>query len=104
MALSGSDRRRLRGEARALKCAISVGRAGVTDALVTELRGRLERDGLVKVRFAAKNGTEADAAAGEIVGRVPCELVGRTGFVATFYCEPVKQQGADDSDGAAGGS
>jgi len=78
----------LRRQARQLKPSVHVGRAGITDALVRQVRQALAHNILVKVRFAGANRDEIDAAAGALGERVPCRVIERKGFVAVLYAPP----------------
>lgn len=52
--MTGAQKRALRTQARSTHPKILVGRNGITDKIVQELKDLLERENLVKVRFAAK--------------------------------------------------
>jgi RNA-binding protein YhbY len=65
-----------------LKPAAAVGKAGLTEGVLAQLRTLLAQHDLVRVRLP--RGEEAESLAREIAARVPCELVARTGFVATL--------------------
>ena len=85
MALDGRQRQMLRAKAQQLKSRITVGKDGPTDPVVAEIRRALETAELVKVRITHPEREEIDRIAEQIAAAVPCVLVGRVGFVATFF-------------------
>ena len=88
MPLSGDERRALKARAHRLKSRITVGKTGLTDSLIVQIRRALQEAELLKVRIQHPHREEVDRIAQRIAEQVPCELVGRTGFVATFYRPP----------------
>jgi len=113
MALSNREKSELRGKAQALKCSVTVGKGGLTEAVREQIRHAFAGRELVKVRIqpltqrVPSNGTdrvaiielrstrcvkgqhherdEINRIAREIAESVPCDLVARTGFTATFF-------------------
>jgi RNA-binding protein len=91
MPLSESQKKFLRGLGHRLKPAVSVGNAGISDALVAEFDATIAHHELVKVRVRAADREERDAAIEELGRRGSAELVTRIGNVALFY-----RRNADD--------
>jgi RNA-binding protein len=83
--LTSSQKQALRARAHALKARTLIGRAGLTDAVIARIRDELRRGEILKLRLPARDGDEAAALARRIADAVPCALVGRIGFVATFH-------------------
>jgi RNA-binding protein len=69
----------------ALQPVVSVSAGNLTDAAVEQVRTCFAHHELVKARIHADSGAECDAAAVELVARVPCELVRRIGRIALLY-------------------
>lgn len=78
------DLSELRRAARNLRVTLHVGRAGVTEAVVDQVRQMLRSNNLIKVRITADDRQAVAEAAASLARRVPCRLVERTGFVAIF--------------------
>lgn len=84
MSSGSQDKQQLRARARTLKAAIIIGRAGLTDAVIDEIRRRFTRTDLLKIRIGVPDHDQVDPIVERIAVEVPCELVSRLGFVATF--------------------
>lgn len=85
MQLSESQKKFLRGLGHQLKPVVSVGNAGVTDALLKELDTTIAHHELVKVRVRAGDRESRDAAIEELCRRGGAALVTRIGNVALLY-------------------
>jgi RNA-binding protein len=85
MALSNREKSELRGKAQALKCSVTVGKGGLTEAVREQIRRAFAGRELVKVRIQHHERDEIDRIAREIAESVPCDLVARMGFTATFF-------------------
>lgn len=83
--LSAGKRRELRAAAQRLKARLIVGRKGLTDALLAEVRGELLRHELIKVRLDEDDAGEAELLATQLAEGIPCHLVQRIGRVALLY-------------------
>ncbi|MCK6456053.1 MAG: YhbY family RNA-binding protein [Phycisphaerae bacterium] len=101
--LTNQQRRALARRAHALKPRITVGRAGLSDALIAQLRQALAKTPLLKVRIDGVDRDAADAIAAEMAERIPAALVGRIGFVVTLYQPAVDAAIDDETDSAADG-
>lgn len=89
-ALTGRQRRHLRGLAHRLEPVVQIGRQGLSDAVVAELDRALEAHELVKIRFLELRDEKA-ALAAAIDERLGAALVGTVGHVASFY-RPARQR------------
>ena len=85
MQLSESQKKFLRGLGHKLKPVVSVGGAGVTDALLKEFDATITHHELVKVRVRVGDRESRDAAIGELCRRGGAALVTRIGNVALLY-------------------
>ena len=86
-------KRALRSTARRLKSRVIVGKAGLTDPLVENIRRLFDGAELVKVRIVPAHADRADEICERIAQEVPCEFIDRTGFVASFYRAEVGEAG-----------
>ena len=93
MSLTGSERRELMAKARALRARALVGKSGLTAPVIEQIRTELNASELLKVRLP--RGDAAETIAQGIAEAVPCELVGRVGFTATFF-RPGNQRRSED--------
>jgi len=82
---TSAQRREFRARANRLKARLIVGRKGLTDAVLAEVRGELQRHELIKVRLDEDDADEAEALAHELAERVPAHLIQRIGRVALLY-------------------
>lgn len=80
-----SERRDLRRASQRLKARITIGRAGLTDALVAQVRQALSASRLVKVRVDGQDRDAIEAIGHRLCEQVPCFLVARVGFVLTLF-------------------
>lgn len=81
-ALTGKQRRRLRGLAHALEPVVQIGQAGVTEAVVRSVEQALLAHELIKVRLREPEDKKADSAAlAELAGAALCGLVGHTAIL-----------------------
>jgi len=82
--LKGSQRTRLRGLAHGYRPAVQIGKAGLTDSVVTAIDDALTASELIKVQiFTARDERQQIAAA--IEERLDCECAGAVGRMAIFY-------------------
>ena len=85
MALSAHERRELAARGRRLKAEVTIAAGRVSDNTVEHVRRFLAERELAKVRIRADSREECEAAAAELVQRVPCELVRRVGRVVLLH-------------------
>lgn len=85
MALTESQRKYLRGLGHGLKPVVTVGDAGVSEALLGEFESTIGHHELVKVRVRAGDRRERDRLIADLARRGSAELVARIGNVALLY-------------------
>ena len=83
-ALTGAQKKYLRGLAHGLKPVVRVGRGGLTGSLLASLDQALDSHELVKVKFSDFRHRKRELAA-QAAGRVGCAQVGAIGHVVIFY-------------------
>lgn len=83
--LSSAERRRLMSRGQRLRARLGIGRRGVSEAFLAEVRGELDRSELIKIRVDAQDREELRRLADELVQRVPCMWVGQVGRVIMLY-------------------
>lgn len=91
--LSSERKRALATKAKDLPAILQVGKNGLSDAFVAELRLLLEKKGLVKVRFLRSfvESSKAAEAAGVLAASAKAEIVGVVGNTAVFYRATIKK-------------
>jgi RNA-binding protein len=82
--LNPKERARLARAAQGLDCLVSLGRAGLTDALVSRLDVLLSQHELVKLRFGDRK-EEKRELSDELARRTGSDLVRVIGNVGVFY-------------------
>jgi RNA-binding protein len=85
LALTGKQRRHLRGLAHALQPVVQIGKAGATKALVKELDRAVEAHELVKIRALKECPTELDEILEVVEQALGTSTVGTVGKVAILY-------------------
>lgn len=83
--LPAEQRRALKARAHALKPVVTIGNAGLTDAVVTELAASLAHHELMKVRLPAAERTIRAGMVEALCARLDAALVQQVGFVLTVY-------------------
>jgi RNA-binding protein len=86
-----TDRREFLKRGHGLKARLAVGRGGLTDAFLLQVRAAFVNTDLLKVRLEADTGDEADLLAEELAKQVPCYLVQRVGRVALIYRKQMEE-------------
>ncbi len=82
--LTGSQRTHLRGLAHGYRPAVQIGKAGLTDSVVTAIDNALTANELIKVQiFTARDERLQIVAAVE--ERLACDCAGAVGRMAIFY-------------------
>jgi RNA-binding protein len=81
----GAARRELIRRGHGLKSQLAIGRAGLSDAFLAQVRQSFTNADLLKVRLEADTPGEAEDLAEELAARVPCHFVQRVGRVALMY-------------------
>lgn len=82
---TGAARRELLRRGHSLKSQLTVGRAGLSDAFLAQVRQSFTHVDLLKIRLDGDSPAEADELAEELASRVPCHVVQRIGRVALMY-------------------
>ncbi len=85
MSLTESQCKHLRGRGHGLKSVVLVGSGGLTNRVLAEINGTLERHELIKVRMRSGDCEARDALVRELVSGSAAELVQRIGNVALLY-------------------
>ncbi|MFH1133757.1 MAG: YhbY family RNA-binding protein [Nanoarchaeota archaeon] len=77
----------LRKQAKALAPILQVGKKGITDELVLELRKLLKRHQLVKVKLLRSflGSTSREEAVALLSGKADAAVIDQSGFCVTFY-------------------
>jgi RNA-binding protein len=83
--LTAAERKALKARAHKLEPVVLVGAKGLTDEVVKEIDGALKAHELIKVRAAALDREERQAALGEILQRANAELIQQVGKVFVLY-------------------
>jgi RNA-binding protein len=83
--LTAGQRKALRGRAHKLDPVVQIGAKGLTGEVVAEIERALTAHELVKVRAAAMERGERDAALGEILERTGAEAVQQVGRIFVLY-------------------
>ncbi len=92
--MTGSERRGLMTKAIAMNPQVTVGKAGLTDAVIAQIRSVLKDTDVVKVRLPKES--DGDELAGRIAAEVPCHVVGRRGFTVVVSKGVVEAQPNDE--------
>lgn len=87
MTLSESQKKHLRGLGHALKPVVTVGDAGLSDAVLKEFDSTITHHELIKVKVRGADRDARDAIIGDLCRRGRAELVTRIGNVALVYRE-----------------
>jgi RNA-binding protein len=85
MNITEKQKRWLKKQVHHLKPVVTVGQAGVTDAVLAELEIALDHHELVKVKVNAGDREERDAAVQMIAERTASDLITRIGNTAAFF-------------------
>ncbi|MCP4752325.1 MAG: ribosome assembly RNA-binding protein YhbY [Proteobacteria bacterium] len=83
--LTGKQARYLRGLGHSLKPILQVGKGGITDSFVHQVRSGLETHELIKVKLIKSAPESAKDAAEMLVSRVPCQLAQLIGKTLLLY-------------------
>ncbi|HSD70540.1 MAG TPA: ribosome assembly RNA-binding protein YhbY [Woeseiaceae bacterium] len=85
MKLSEAQKKLLRGRGHGLKPVITVGDAGLSEALLKEFDSTIRHHELIKVRIRAADRNDRDRLIGDLCIRGSASLVTRIGNVALLY-------------------
>ena len=85
MSLSENDTRALRAAAHKLKPIVLIGKAGVTDAVLTELNIALDHHELIKIKVPGEDREARRAAIESVAAQSDAQLVQVIGHIAVLY-------------------
>lgn len=85
MTLTAKQRQFLKGLAHPLSPIVRVGRAGVTEAVITETKNSLEAHELIKVRIEDDDGDARKGLAETLAAAVGADVAARVGKIAVLY-------------------
>ncbi len=85
MKLSEAHKKFLRGRGHSLKPVITVGDAGLSEALLKEFESTIRHHELIKVRVRAPQRSERDKLIDDLCVRGSASLISRIGNVALLY-------------------
>jgi RNA-binding protein len=85
MTLTEKQKRYLRGLGHALKPVVTIGQAGLTDAVVAETVRALHDHELIKIKVSGMTRESRDEALDSLAQRTTSHMVGRIGHTAVIY-------------------
>ena len=85
MPLSGKQKNFLRAAAHKLKPIVTIGNAGLTDAVINEIDLSLAHHELMKIKINMGDKEQRKTMINEISDRAPCEFVQMIGRIAVIY-------------------
>lgn len=83
--LTGKQRSYLRALAHDMDPVVQVGKAGLSEAVVEQVREQLKAHELIKIRFAKECDVNPEQASDPLAAQVPCHVVQKAGRVLTVY-------------------
>lgn len=83
--LSGAEKTRLRGLGQTLAPAVTVGKNGLTPAILAQLERQLTQHPLIKIRLLGSDRTARASLLDELPNHLPCTVVGAIGGTALLY-------------------
>jgi putative YhbY family RNA-binding protein len=87
--------KKLLGRSHRLKPAVVVGHAGLSDAVIEQVKRILQTHDLIKVRIELDSRDEVQAAAEEVAQKSEAALVNRIGKVAVLY-RPLEEKADEE--------
>jgi RNA-binding protein len=75
----------MRSRGQRMKARLVLGRKGLSEPFLAEVRAEFQRDELIKIRIEADDAEGTDRLAKELAAGVPCHLIQRIGRVALLY-------------------
>jgi RNA-binding protein len=81
------SKKELRKRAHHLKPVVAVGKNGLTDAVIAEVKSALKRDKLIKIKLArgAVDGYDKDDIIEELMASTDSEVIEKKGFTVVLY-------------------
>lgn len=83
--LTGKQKRHLRALAHQVEPVVQVGKAGLTESVVAQVRDQLKAHELIKVRFSKECESQPEDAALPLTVDADCHVVQKAGRVLTLY-------------------
>ena len=83
--IDGRRRRELASRGHHLSARLLIGKRGLDEAVIAQIRQALEKVDLVKVRIGSDTGAEADEIGARLTEKVPCHVIKRIGKVLLLY-------------------
>lgn len=83
--LTGKQRSYLRALAHDMDPVVHVGKAGLSEAVVEQVREQIKAHELIKIRFAKECEVGPEEATEPLESGVPCQVVQKAGRVLTVY-------------------
>jgi RNA-binding protein len=83
--LTGKDKRRLRRLGQQLSVVATVGKAGMTDALLSSINRLLDEHELIKIRLTEETGRDRKAAADILAEAIDAQVAGVVGRTVLLY-------------------
>ena len=93
--LSQKERKQLRGRAQQIKASVIVGKSGLSDTVIAEIRAAFRREPLVKVRLSGDRAQKTEEIQA-IESTLFCECVSKVGFTAAFFRESKSEDSAPE--------
>lgn len=92
MSLRGKQKRFLRAQAHHLQPIFQVGKGGVSNPMITQIREALEKRELIKISLLQNTDEIADDVAGSLAEMINCEVVQVIGRVIVLYKPSSKEK------------
>jgi RNA-binding protein len=83
--ITDKQRRWLRQQVHHLKPVVTVGQAGLTEAVLAEIGVALDAHELIKIRISGGDRAERDDVIREIAARTSADLISRIGNIGAFF-------------------
>ena len=83
--LTGKQARYLRGLAHSMKPLLQVGKGGITEDFINQVRKDLEKHELLKVKLIKTAPTDLKTAAYELADKVPCQVAQKIGKTVLLF-------------------
>lgn len=83
--LKGKQARHLRSLGHSLKPLLLVGKSGLTDSFINQVRSALDTHELIKVKLGKTTETALDSVIEELTSKVPCQLAQTIGKTVLLY-------------------
>jgi RNA-binding protein len=83
--LTGKQKSHLRALAHELQPVVQVGKAGLSESVIAQVREQLKAHELIKVRFAKECESQPEDAASPLASETGCFVVQKAGRVLTLY-------------------